>query len=75
MYNIYYNNASHNRFASYPGSVPNSGHQLDQRALATSAADISHTHPPTRPMTVSLAPAYSSSHVLIVSLLDHRVSL
>lgn len=47
MYNIYYNNTSDNGFASYPGSVPNSGHQLDQRAPATST-DISHTHPPAR---------------------------
>lgn len=52
---------SHNGFASYPGSVPNTGHQLDQRAPAT-AANISHTYSPTRH---SIVP--SCSHVLLVS--------
>lgn len=65
MYNIYYNNASHNGFASYPGSVPNSGHQLDQRAPATST-DISHTHPPARS-------CFSCSRVLLESRF-HRLS-
>lgn len=74
VYNIYYNNTSHNGFASYPGSVPNSGHQLDQRAPATSA-DISHTHPPARRLIAFLllprVPRVTFSSSLS---LDHRAS-
>lgn len=66
MYNIYYNNTCHNGFASYPGSVPNSGHQLDQRAPAAQIS-LTSTHP------ADIRSHFSCSRVFLESR-SHRLS-